>query len=83
MSRPSRHLADAEALRTVVVPLNLGGLECLVGIPATIGGALAMNAGTVDGTIGALQLPPSDLIWKKMEKALEVLRLGANLKRQL
>src|SRR2546428_3420753 len=32
--------------------LNLGGIESLVGIPATIGGALAMNAGTVDGWIG-------------------------------
>lgn len=32
--------------------LNLGGIECLVGIPATIGGALAMNAGTLDGVIG-------------------------------
>jgi UDP-N-acetylmuramate dehydrogenase len=29
--------------------LNLGGLEALIGIPATIGGALAMNAGTLDG----------------------------------
>ena len=32
--------------------LNLGGIEALVGVPATVGGALAMNAGTVDGTIG-------------------------------
>jgi len=32
--------------------LGLGGLECLVGIPATIGGALAMNAGIPDGAIG-------------------------------
>ncbi len=32
--------------------LNLGGIECLIGIPATIGGALAMNAGTADGWIG-------------------------------
>jgi UDP-N-acetylmuramate dehydrogenase len=32
--------------------LNLGGIECLVGIPATVGGALAMNAGTADGSIG-------------------------------
>src|SRR5213594_5253143 len=32
--------------------INLGGIECLVGIPATIGGALAMNAGTTDGWIG-------------------------------
>jgi len=32
--------------------VGLGGVECLVGIPATIGGALAMNAGTPDGAIG-------------------------------
>jgi UDP-N-acetylmuramate dehydrogenase len=32
--------------------MNLGGIECLVGIPSTIGGALAMNAGTEDGWIG-------------------------------
>ena len=32
--------------------LNLGGLEALVGIPATVGGALAMNASTVEGSIG-------------------------------
>ena len=32
--------------------LNLGGLEALVGIPATVGGALAMNAGTLEGCIG-------------------------------
>ena len=32
--------------------LNLGGIECLVGIPATVGGALAMNAGTDGDSIG-------------------------------
>jgi UDP-N-acetylmuramate dehydrogenase len=32
--------------------IGLGGVESLVGIPATIGGALAMNAGTPDGAIG-------------------------------
>lgn len=31
---------------------NLGGIECLIGIPATVGGALAMNAGTVEGWVG-------------------------------
>lgn len=31
---------------------GLGGIECLVGIPAATGGALAMNAGTQDGAIG-------------------------------
>jgi UDP-N-acetylmuramate dehydrogenase len=31
---------------------DLGGIEPLVGIPATVGGALATNAGTPDGWIG-------------------------------
>ncbi len=39
------------ALIREAAALNLGGIECLVGIPATIGGALAMNAGTPDGWI--------------------------------
>jgi UDP-N-acetylmuramate dehydrogenase len=34
--------------------LNLGGLECLAGIPASVGGALANNAGTDEGRIGDL-----------------------------
>src|ERR1700675_213151 len=40
------------ALIREAAALNLGGIECLVGIPATIGGALAMNAGTPAGVIG-------------------------------
>jgi UDP-N-acetylmuramate dehydrogenase len=32
--------------------LGLGGMECLVGVPATVGGALAMNAGSHDGAVG-------------------------------
>jgi UDP-N-acetylmuramate dehydrogenase len=40
------------ALIREAAALNLGGMECLVGIPATIGGAVAMNAGTLDGWIG-------------------------------
>ena len=39
------------ALIREAAALNLGGIECLVGIPATIGGAVAMNAGTADGWI--------------------------------
>ncbi len=40
------------ALIREAAAINLGGLECLVGIPATIGGAVAMNAGTPDGGMG-------------------------------
>src|SRR5436309_12328369 len=43
--------ASLSALIREGAALNLGGLECLVGIPATIGGALAMYAGTPDGCI--------------------------------
>src|SRR6185295_12759133 len=40
------------ALIREAAALNLGGLESLVGIPATIGGALAMNARSADGAVG-------------------------------
>jgi UDP-N-acetylmuramate dehydrogenase len=43
--------ASLSALIREAAALGLGGIECLVGIPATIGGALAMNAGTRDGWI--------------------------------
>ena len=39
------------ALIREAAALNLGGIECLVGVPATVGGAVAMNAGTADGGI--------------------------------
>ena len=44
--------ASLSALIREAAALNLGGLEALVGIPATVGGALAMNAGTDEATIG-------------------------------
>jgi UDP-N-acetylmuramate dehydrogenase len=44
--------AGLSAMIREAASLGLGGVECLVGIPATIGGALAMNAGTQDGAIG-------------------------------
>ncbi|MBI4560733.1 MAG: UDP-N-acetylmuramate dehydrogenase [Candidatus Rokubacteria bacterium] len=44
--------ASLSALIREAMARSLGGIECLVGIPATIGGALAMNAGTPDGVIG-------------------------------
>src|SRR5712691_10677047 len=40
------------ALIREAAAINLGGIECLVGVPATVGGAVAMNAGTPDGWIG-------------------------------
>ncbi|MCD8199784.1 MAG: UDP-N-acetylmuramate dehydrogenase [Coriobacteriaceae bacterium] len=33
---------------------SLAGLECMAGIPGTLGGAISMNAGTADGSIGTL-----------------------------
>ena len=44
--------AGLSAMIREAASLGLGGVDCLVGIPATIGGALAMNAGTQDGAIG-------------------------------
>lgn len=40
-----------EAIK-LAVQNNLSGLEALVGIPGTIGGAIVMNAGTLYGSIG-------------------------------
>lgn len=44
--------ADLAKLILDTVRLGLGGLECLSGIPATIGGAVRMNAGGRFGSIG-------------------------------
>ncbi len=40
------------ALIREAAALSLGGIESIAGIPATIGGALATNAGTPEGAIG-------------------------------
>jgi UDP-N-acetylmuramate dehydrogenase len=45
--------ADLERLITSTVRAGLGGLEGLAGIPATVGGAIRMNAGGAFGEIGA------------------------------
>src|SRR6185369_11553806 len=42
--------ASLSSLIREAAALNLGGIECLVGIPASVGGALATNAGTEEGT---------------------------------
>jgi UDP-N-acetylmuramate dehydrogenase len=44
--------ASLSSLIREAAALNLGGVEPLVGIPATVGGALAMNAGSEGGSIG-------------------------------
>lgn len=46
--------ANLEPLITATVREGLGGLEALAGIPATVGGALRMNAGGAFGEIGPL-----------------------------
>jgi UDP-N-acetylmuramate dehydrogenase len=52
---------------------GLSGLEPIVGVPGTVGGALAMNAGTRDGEIGPLVLEveaadPEALSIRKLSK---------------
>lgn len=42
------------ALADTAAKNALSGLECLAGIPATLGGALMMNAGAFGGTLGTL-----------------------------
>jgi UDP-N-acetylmuramate dehydrogenase len=46
--------ADIQRLVLRTVRAGLAGIECLAGIPGTIGGALKMNAGGKFGDIGAM-----------------------------
>lgn len=41
----------ADMVRTIMLPNNYAGTGALTGIPGSLGGALFMNAGTVNGTI--------------------------------
>lgn len=75
--------------------LGLGGIECLVGIPATLGGALAMNAGThdgavwdfvsavyflhADGTIGELKPAPGAFAYRTFALPTGAILLGVRL----
>lgn len=75
---------------------DLGGLECLAGIPATIGGALAMNAGTrqgaiadfvsvvyylhPDGTLGELKPGASGLTYRAFELPSGAVLVGCRLR---
>jgi len=46
--------APVGLLLEMALDLELGGLECLAGIPGTLGGAIRMNAGSFGATIGPL-----------------------------
>ena len=41
----------ADIVRSIMLPNNYAGVGALTGIPGTLGGALFMNAGTVNGSI--------------------------------
>lgn len=46
--------APAGQILEMALDLELSGLECLAGIPGTLGGAIWMNAGSFGGSIGPL-----------------------------
>jgi len=48
--------ASLAAARHTCSQNGCGALDSLVGVPASVGGALAMNAGVPEGTVGALVL---------------------------
>lgn len=55
--RPSYHLPASTGLNLLTshaLKFNLSGWEVFTGIPASLGGAIAMNAGTALGEIGSL-----------------------------
>ena len=58
---------------------NLGGIECLVGIPATIGGAVAMNAGTPDGTMGEFKPGAGSFSYRMFSPPPGAVMIGARL----
>ncbi len=49
--------------------LGIGGLGCLAGVPGTVGGAVAMNAGTALGEIGERLLSVSGLDGRVIARA--------------
>ncbi len=49
--------------------LGLGGLGCLAGVPGTMGGAVAMNAGTALGEIAACLLAVHGLHGERLSRA--------------
>ena len=82
-------------LAVACAKMSLSGLEPLAGVPGTVGGAVAMNAGTRDGEIGPLVtevsavgaaeasarvIPRSDLRFSYRESSLkDVVILSATL----
>lgn len=58
-------------VREVMIPQNFDGVGGLTGIPGSVGGAIYMNAGTVNGTIGQL-LHAVDLIGPAGRQAITI-----------
>src|SRR5213083_1669326 len=68
------------ALIREAAALNLGGIECLVGIPATLGGALAMNAGTPDGSLGEFKPTSGTFTYQTFDAPAGAVLIGCRLR---
>jgi UDP-N-acetylmuramate dehydrogenase len=59
---------------TTCAKANLGGMEALIGIPGTVGGALRMNAGAYDAEIG--KLVRELVLYRPLFGRIEILERG-------
>ena len=64
--------ADLGRMVTLCAKLNLGGLEGLIGVPGTVGGALRMNAGAYGTQIGSYVREVK--LYREATRSLETLR---------
>ena len=64
--------ADLGRMVTFCAKRNLGGLEGLIGVPGTVGGALRMNAGAYGTQIGSYVRQVK--VYRASERKIEILK---------